>query len=272
MNTTLLKHEWLRTRGTLGTVVGIVVLITVLAGLLALTDWPLISDVGLVLGIAAILLLAPGLQLILVADYWRSSYGRTGYFTQSLPVRGSTIYTAKLIWALLVTLAALVVTLALIAVLWIPMAESMGANPNPFLALRDGWVFASEVAPTWMIIGGILLFLAMYLIWPIQYYFSVSVGHEAPMHRFGVGGPILIFVLVYVAVQVAYTVGSLALPFGVGLQEGQLGIVSSNFLTDLTAGSPSEVMPLGFLPPMLLIVGICLWRTMRSWNRKVSLT
>ena len=106
MTTTLLKHEWLRTRGALGMYFGITVLVGLLGSLLGASGWSVLSVLGLLLAFLAVLVLVPGVQLLLVADYWRSGYGRTGYFTQSIPVRGATIFRAKLLWAVLVSLAA----------------------------------------------------------------------------------------------------------------------------------------------------------------------
>ena len=64
-----------------------------------------------------------------------------------------------------------------------------------------------------------------------------------------------------------------AVPFGIGVDNEQLGFVSFNLVSEMMPESASsgDVMPLGFLLPMALIAGFCLWRTARSWNRKVSL-
>src|SRR5699024_6667132 len=92
MTATLLKHEWLRTRSMLGAIAGIAVVLAALGSLLAATRWPLISTIGAYAVTVTIAGLVPAVQLALAADYWRSSYGRTGYFTQTLPVSGPTIF------------------------------------------------------------------------------------------------------------------------------------------------------------------------------------
>ena len=101
---TLLKHEFLRTRDMLALVAGVAVLLALAGTLLAATGVPILASVGLVAGLAAVFGLVPAAQLMLAVTYWRSSYGRTGYLTQTLPVQGSTIYWAKLLWAWLVSL------------------------------------------------------------------------------------------------------------------------------------------------------------------------
>src|SRR5699024_35743 len=113
MTTTLLKHEWLRTRGTLGMLFGILALVVILGALLAATGWPLLSELGVLLAMLGLFVLVPAAQLLLTADYWRSGYGRTGYFTHSIPARGATIFRAKLAWAIIASFAALVLTVVL---------------------------------------------------------------------------------------------------------------------------------------------------------------
>ena len=87
----LLKHEFLRTKGMLAVVAGAAFLLALAGTLLAATGVPVLASVGLVVALAAVLGLVPAAQLALAVAYWRSSYGRTGYLTQTLPVRGSTV-------------------------------------------------------------------------------------------------------------------------------------------------------------------------------------
>ncbi|HLS15266.1 MAG TPA: hypothetical protein VK095_12220 [Beutenbergiaceae bacterium] len=270
---TLLKHEWLRTRSMLGTVVALAGMVVGVATLLTATGWPAISPMGLLLGAIAIVVLVPVLQLALTIDFWRSSYSRTGYFTHSLPIRGGRIYAAKLTWVLVVTLVALVVSAGLLALFWPVAASQFGAEINPFLVLGDWWAQLTSQASTMVLIGGAISFLAMYLMWPIQYYFAVSVGSEERLNRLGLGGPVLVFVGLYLVTQVAALTGMIAIPFGLGMDGGQLGVVSFGLLTELgvTSGTGGDVMPLGMLPAILIVTLLCLWRTVRSWNRKTAL-
>lgn len=273
MMLTLLKHEWMRTRSLLGTVVGLAALTALLATLLAATGWPLLSTLGIGVATIVIFALAPVLQVALTADYWRSSYSRTGYFTHSLPLRGATIYTAKLLWAATVTLAALAATAVLGGIFWWGAAGQLGVEPNPFIALGNAWALVNEAASPGMVVAVALALLALYLAWPIQYYFAVSVGNESRLNRFGLGGPVLAFVGVYMVTQVASMLGMLALPLGLGMREGQLSLTTFNFISEMSAdaGVSNEVMPLGFLPPLIVIAALCLWRTVHSWNRRVAL-
>ena len=272
MTTTLLKHEWLRTRGVLGMFFGVVVLVGILGSLLAVTGWAVLSLLGLLLGVLAVLVIVPGVQLLLAADYWRSGYGRTGYFTQSIPVRGSTIFWAKLVWAVLVSLAAVVVTALLGWVVWWAVAVNSGVTSPSLAVIGDIMADLAEVAPVWMIVAGAVLVLASFLVWPIYYYFAVSVGHERRFAGMGAAGPILVFVVLYVCIQLLSLVGMAVIPFGLGVEGGSVTVVPFNLVEEMSSGGAgSEVMPLGFVVVLVVLAAFCLWRTARSWNHRVAL-
>jgi len=54
---------------------------------------------------------------------------------------------------------------------------------------------------------------------------------------------------------------------------GSLAVVGfgTNFADAFAGEGNDDVMPLGFLPVLVLVAAVCLWRTHYSWNRKVSL-
>lgn len=274
MTTTLLTHEWLRTRGALGTTLGVIALVGVLGGLLGAAGWPLLSQLGLALGMLAAVVAVPAVQLTLAADYWRTGYGRTGYFTHSIPVRGSVIFWTKLMWAMAASLAALVLTAGLALLTWWAAARQSGLTSPSYSVLSDAWTTVTTAAPAWMIAAGVLVTLGSFLIWPVYYYFSVSVGHERRLAALGAGGPVVVFVLVYVVTQLLSLMAMIALPFGISMGAGgSLEFVRFDMIGELAAGAAAsdDVMPVGFLAASAVVVVFCLWRTARSWNHRVAL-
>lgn len=271
--TTLLKHEFFRTRGLLGLVGGIAVLVAGSGILLALTGWPLLSTIGIAIALVVVLGLVPATQVVLTVDFWRSSFGRVGYLTQTLPRKGATIYWAKLVWAWLASLAALALAVGLFLLALPAATRGMGGSvSDAFASLRDTWTAFTAMAPTWAVVAAVLMTVAMVLIWPAQYYFAASVGSQAPMNRLGVGGPVLVWLGLYVATQVLVFLSFAAVPLAVGMQGDQLGLVRWDLLAEMAAGADSaDVMPLGFLPALLLITVVAMAWSVRSWNRKVSL-
>ena len=273
MITTLLKHEWLRTFGLLGTIIGAAPLVVGAGILLTATGWPVISTVGMMLAVLAIGGLVPVVQLTLTVHYWRSSYSRTGYFTHSLPIRGSKIYTAKLTWAVIVTLITTLVAFGLGLLFWPVAADQFDAERNPFSVLGQLWNTITEVSSPMSLTIGAVMALVLLVIWPVHYFFAASIGSETPLNRYGLGGPVLVYVGLYLVMQVVAFAGLFAIPWGIGIANGNLGVVPFNLFKEFTIGvsTTNDIMPLGFLPAIALITLVCLVRTLYSWNRKVSL-
>lgn len=273
MITALLKHEWLRTRSLLGSIGAVVVLLVAAGAALTATGWPGISLVGMLMVMAPLAALVPTTQIALAVHYWQSSYSRTGYFTQSLPLNGVTIYAAKLAWALLVSLVAVLATAGLLMAAWPVLAGQLGGERNPFSLIQQMWEAGTAVTSSPVLIAGILLFVGLILIWPIQYFFAASVGSESPLNRLGLGGPVVVFLGLYLASQVLIFLGIAALPWGLTTVDGKLGIESWSVFAEMAAGDAGrdDIMPIGFVPALLVIAVVCLLRTAHSWRRRISL-
>ena len=270
----LLKHEFIQTRELLALVAGAALLLAVAGTLLAATGWPVLAQLGLVAGSVAVFGLVPAAQIMLTVAYWRSSYGRTGYLTQTLPVKGSTIYWAKMLWTWLVSLVGVALSVGILLAAAPVVAVGMGAQPDFVLtSLRDGWATFNEVAPTWAVVAAVATMLVMILILPTQTFFAASIGNQAPLNRMGVGGPVLVWLGLYVATQVLTFASFALVPLAVGIKDAGLGIVRFDLFAEMAAGSSgnTDVMPVGFVPALLLITVVCIGWTVRSWQRRVSL-
>lgn len=269
MITKLLKHEAIRTRGLVLALVGGALAIVAVSALLIITKWPVLSQLGIFIGAAVTLMLIPVAQFALAVDYWRSSYRANGYLTHSLPARGSTVFAAKLIWASIITIVAIIVTLALILMLYPAIMLNQGGDPNPFTALGQLGEALSTFAPAWLIVLMALGIVVFYLSWPVQLFYTASRGSEEPINRRGAAGPIIVYAILYTVTQVLSAAAIFALPFGLGMDGDKLGIIGFDPLVTLT--NDAAIMPIGFLPVIFVITLYCLWRTVRSWNRHVSL-
>lgn len=273
MMTTLLKHEWRGTRGLLGTVLAGATLLAGAGTLFAATGWPVLTEVGTLIALVGVISPIPVLQIVLVVLYWRSSYSKTGYFTHSLPVRGGTIYAAKLLWAALASLVGALLTVVLGIMFWPVGAGAVGAERNPFTMLGELWSELTGIASPALMVAGVLVALGLLMMTPVQLFFAASIGAESPLNRYGLAGPLLVYVGLYLVFQVVVFAGLFLAPWGIGSVDGQLTMVTFNLIGEIRLGSDSstDVMPLGFLPPFFLVTLACLWRTVVSWNRKVSL-
>jgi hypothetical protein len=267
----LLKHEFVRTWPMLGLAGGVAVLVALAGALLGATGWPVLATFGTVLTVMAAFALVPVVQILLAVQYWQSSYGRTGYLTQTLPLKGATIYWAKMLWAWLVSIVGTAVSVGI--GLGASRLTALG-DAGPLVvevSLREAWNQLQEVAPGWGTVALVAAFLMMILIWPTQYFFAASIGSQAPMNRLGAGGPVLVWLGLYVVVQVLTFVSFAAVPLAVGMQDGTLAFVRFDVFAEMAAGTSPQVMPVGFVPALLLVAGACLVWTVHSWKRRVSL-
>ncbi|MEO7589513.1 MAG: hypothetical protein ABIS84_15950 [Arachnia sp.] len=271
MVSTLITHEYLRTRGWLAVVFGIATLVTVVGTLMAYTPWSFFQVLGFILSFVAVVAFLFVVQLGLALDYWRSSYSRTGYFTQSLPVKGSTVYGAKFLWGTIVTVVALIWNVVLAVPVIFGGAEAMGDGITWSALMRDlGVMWGAAPLWTWALL--VVLFIGLTVGGIAQYYFAASIGSESRLNRLGIGGPIIVWFVLYLAMQVLLLVGIVAIPFGLGQgADGNLSVIPANFLTSLMRNDNPDIMPLGFLPVLFLVSAVLIWRTVVSWNKKVSL-
>src|SRR5699024_7405365 len=211
---------------------------------------------------------------MLTAAYSRSGYGRTGYLTQTLPVKGAKIYWAKTVWAWLVSLAGAALSVGIVlAVAPLVTAGNGGQGASVLTTVREAWGTLNEVAGPGGVTAGIIALVLMIIIWPAQYFFAVSVGSQAPLNRLGFAGPVLVWLGLYLATQVLVFASFAAVPLAVGMDGDRLGLVRFDLFAEMAAGASStaDVMPLGFLPALLVITAVCIGWSVRSWNRRVSL-
>lgn len=271
---TLLKHEAIRTRGFLLTIAGAGLGLALVGAALAITGWPVLSQFGLVLGAVGAFGLLPAMQLALAVDYWRSGYGRIGYFTQTLPVRGSRIYAARLVWAALIVLLGVIATLAVWLLVMVASAQALfGLAPSALLAEVGDVLSAAYAAAPWLVaVGAPAILLLLYGFNTVTYYAAASLGSERWLQRLSWGGPVLVWFALSAIMQVVLLVGIIAIPFGLGVNAaGEFGFVHADLLSAMVNDTDPQLMPIGFVPALVVVIPLMIWRTGYSWNHKVAL-
>lgn len=269
MTRTLLVHEFLRTRGTLAVIAGAATAFTVVGSLVAMLRLPVLSELGLVVGVLGASALVPVTLLALAIDYWRSAYGRQGYLTQTLPIRGSTIYRARLAYGMLVSVLALAWAVILGAAVYLAQAWRLGFSP--WAQLQEAVREATRILPPWLVVAGIAMILLTLFSYLVHYYFAASIGSESRLAALGPGGPVLVWFGAYLLMQVVMVVAIVAVPFGLQATGGTVEIIHRDFAAAMFSSTPVGAMPLGFAPALLLITVAFAWRTAFSWERKVTL-
>ncbi len=260
--------------GTLGTIVLVAALSLVLAALRV----PLIGSAGLVVGILASLLLVPAALAVLAIRYWQSMYGREGYFTMSIPVRGRGLFWAKTLYALLVAVVAAAISALGLATAMVVLGISQGlSTAAAFESLRG--TLDSLGAP-------MLWFLAVVLL--VQLVFAVlcgaaimSIGAEGRFNRLGFGAPLLGWVGLYVFMQAAGLAAMLFVPLGLTIGGPDAGtLVAQGMLQEFIdalrnpgAGGQQQVdvLGLGVIPLTIAVTALLAGWGVRSIERRTAL-
>lgn len=269
MKKRLFTHEWLRTRSVLGIIAGGTLAIW-LAGMVLATVG-ILPPLAIAACAIACVLLVPATSIYLVVDYWRSAYGRQGYLTHTLPVRGGTQYWQRLGYAVLVlTLALLLAVLLAGGAILLFTAADWGTWSNLVATLREAFTGLGR-AEVLMILGVVLLVVLGTWAGQVQLYFAASFGSERLLGRFGVGGPVLAYVGLYLLLQLLGAL-SLLIPGAIALNAaGEPTVVTTGYYRMLFEDSAAIIMPLGVLILFAIVTAVLIWRTWYSWERKVSL-
>ncbi|MDO5697420.1 MAG: hypothetical protein Q4G51_05540 [Dermatophilus congolensis] len=272
MKRTLFVHEYLRTRGFLAGLFALSAAVVAAGTLLMALPINVLAGLGAVIAVITVSVFMPIVTFDLAIDYWRSAYGRGGYLTQSLPVKGSTIFAVRLAYGAVALLVALVVNLLLAAPVALVAAgkaapEGVGAVEYITTTLQ-----AADPPVSWGVaaVGALILFVSAFG-YLVTFYFAVSFGNESRFARLGVAGPIVVWFAVYVLMQVAAIAGIALIPAGIDYVNGGFTLVSRNWMEVLFEQQQTTGMPFGFIPVSVVVVAALIWRTAHSWNHKVSL-
>ena len=209
-----------------------------------------------------------GIQV--AAEYWSSMYGRRGYLTMTLPVRGRALYIAKSLYAILIELAAVIATAAGI-VAWLVVlalatgddaAAAWGRVADALGAVGPGWMLFMVVAIVLMVANAVLEVFAV-----------MSIGAEGRWNHLGFGAPMIGFVIVYVANQVVSVVSTVLIPFGIDSRTGsvQMRIMLPELIDAVRTGTEVTYVGMGALIAGPIVALLMAWWAIRSIERHTSL-
>lgn len=267
---TLIKHESRRTLPGLVTIHGISTAAILMAGVLAGLSIMVLSDLAVFI---LIVLLGGTLivsQIYLAVDFWNTGFRQYGYLTHSLPVKGSLILRARLLWAAVVAAFSLVWVSVMTAVGVALMMPRVIPGSNGWQIVLDGLRSLWRVAEPWQLL--LLVLLAWFFVWSwqVNLYFAASLGSTPRLVGLGVGGPILVWVLSWLAMQVIAGL-SLLIPLGYGDLGDGVGLFVINVPEAMGMRRSLPFVPVGWIPlVMLSTVMILIWMR-HIWNRRISL-
>ncbi|GAA4906496.1 hypothetical protein GCM10025789_27360 [Tessaracoccus lubricantis] len=265
----LIKHEVRRTLRWYLTIIAGAGLVVGLATLAAVLLPAPLNSLFTVLGAIGTFAVPTVIPVWLGIDFYRSSYTKTGYLTRALPVKGSTIYWVKLLYAYVLSLVALVVSLGLGYVAAIGFTVVGGGTVGDLnQGVSDTLAMIGDVLPGWAVAACLVLVLLWPFVWLASYYFAAAIGSEAWSSKMGVGGPILVWFLFYTASQVAGLLGAfipLYLVFTEAGVELEVGVVNI-FTTEA-----QNLLPVGVFLMMYVLTAVAIAWASVSFDKKVEL-
>ena len=189
-------------------------------------------------------------------DYKRM-YGAYGSFFAALPLTGKEVMGGRAIWLIIVEVLAVLSSVTFFGPLFV---RQMGGYPEvgEFLS-----AFLEKPAVTYLEGLGILIITGI-LFAASVWVFVTSVGSEKPFRRFGIGGPLML----YVALQVVINVVSKAV---VNTMGSQRQIVAEEYFNQ--ALSQQFFRTSLVLSGLMLIAAVVLYlRSIYSHDKKLSVS
>ena len=273
-----MQQEFLTTRKPLLAIVGWIFLIGVLGLVPVAIPIPYANQLGQFIALACFALLVPILLVYLAFNYWQTMYGRRGYFTMTLPVRGRVIYWAKVCYALVIAVVGLAASL--LGFVMGTVAVDLGNRRSVGTSLGEVWGSITSLygAAVWALIL-IVLVQGLFFIMAVPAMFSIAA--QARFNHLGVAAPVIGGVLLYLTYQVTSLAAMMFVPFGLVIEGPDAGsLVAEGMWAEIMdivrnpqadPGAMPEILGLGMLLSAAALTIWIVWWGVRSLERRTSL-
>lgn len=236
---------------------------------MVLIHTPVVSSLGLMMGVIAVFALAGGIPIYLLVRYYQSMYGREGYFTHVVPARASTLYWAKFLWAFTISLLSLVIAALLGLALFLAQMSSTGTSVGRSWSMIIGVV---SQAPGRIVALILILILVEVVLYLAQFGWIVSFGMEDRFRSLGLGGPVIVWFINYITIQILSLAAIFLIPIGYSMQNGSLVFQSMlSTFSEMTTEAEPIVMPLGFVVVLVGLIPVYIVWTVNSIKNHTSL-
>lgn len=267
---TLIKHEVRRTLPAIAAVYGVAAVSILTAGLLAASNIPVLSQMGMVIVVTLLGGTTFGLQVYLARDFWSTGFGQQGYLTHSLPLPGRVILRARLLWAAAVAAFASIwmAVMALVSIIFLTPAFMPGADG--LAALRQALEVIAQHTEPWHLV---VLFLLLWLgnaANQFNLYFAASLGSSPRLVGLGAAGPVLVWIVSGFVFQLLSLL-SLLIPLAYTDTRAGHQVQVVNILAMIGRNTDTFFLPLGWVFTLIAcVVVIVLWMR-HVWDRQISL-
>lgn len=234
--------------------------------------------------IITFLVMGLGPTIIITMRYYRTMAGQEAYFTHTIPASSAKIFASKFLVAYFVQLMSFLFLIPMIYnFIRFTLATSMVGLPFGVSYAMAGKLIHANFnfnfsLVTWLLVLALLLFTTFSLL--ISIFFSVAKGSESRFHHLGVGGPIIVYFILYFAQQILAFAAMVFIPLGIRFTIDsehftQFSLVfESSFenLKNLSAqpNPSSGVIGMGMMPLFVIVSVVLLFWTLHSHKSKTS--
>lgn len=177
---------------------------------------------GFAYGIAVVatIILLPAALLLSLIHYYRHFYTNQGYLAHTLPVTPGQRYYGKLVGAFLLYFLTSLIAIfgVLILVLAKTLSERTGlAGFGTIIRSVVSWPQQIGLNPVlgWLLVFALWLFIFIYFF--ATYSFCISSGMSRRLSRFSFGGPIIVYIILYIIQQIIGLLAFLFFPLSLRL-------------------------------------------------------
>jgi hypothetical protein len=212
--------------------------------------------------------------VIVILRFYRSCYGDEGYLTQTLPVSGKQIYFSKLLvafcWCLLSILLVFLLLFSLMSLLTGVAGGSDISLMHVFVEVFGKLPLATSTK-IWFIAMMIVYILFSCANWLVQIYFCICAGNLRVFRSLGSAAPVLIYIMVYIAMQILMLAAMFLFPYGITLYGGHFHIIREMGLQSMLQGADPTSLSLGVFILSPIAFAVMMYFGVRWLSRKVNL-
>ena len=213
--------------------------------------------ISVFVGVAAFFIGISILPLWLFVRDYKRMYGAYGSFFAALPLTGREVMGGRALWFIIVELVAGLSSAAFFGPFFV---RSVRAETE----VREFFASLLEQPATAYLSGFVILVIVGMLFSAAVWLFVTSVGSEKPFRRFGIGGPIML----YIGLQVAINVVTKAVIETMGSQRETVSVEYFNQVASQLFFKTSLV-----LSGLMLIAAVVLFlRSVHSHDKKLSIS
>ncbi|HHU53156.1 MAG TPA: hypothetical protein GXZ43_03630 [Clostridiaceae bacterium] len=214
-----------------------------------------------------------GIAIIIftITHDYQNQQGKRSYFFRSIPAKESVIIGSRLSYYLTYYFATVIVLAIGIAIFTISHTAI-----NMMLPFHIAFSIIKDIFFQTKIIG-MLLFIIVYAVFHqvISMMFAITIGSHARLKSLGIGGPILVYFLHYVAMQILTLISMLFIPISIKLPENpdtgfEFRIVFESMMPEMSKLFSAQSNEIKYIGIGFIFTTFIVWIIMAIWIYKCS--